>query len=287
MRIWALIVSAQCRRLTLTPVSVDIQWQSADIWAEQSPEKVFEGDSILLAVTGRVLGISNFTLSIEGVREQVAVKRRALDSRLGEILRRYCSAKRLPTLNDDEATALAVQEGLLCKHTAMFAVDIEVNPTNGMPQLVEVPEMIAVGSHGYGIACASQKSICRPEVARVSQPRRKPYAKSLVFNSDYVGIPTFVRRKIHVADKKESVKIIEVDIDYLDMPAFLRRKVNDGVKTWQSEINLEIAGRQGNIFDEKHPSSDLGNQLDIGFQHMLMAEGIGRRVFFFDLNSIV
>jgi len=151
----ARVISAQCRRLTLSPVTAEIEWQQTPEWAESAPEKMFVGDSVLLAVKGSELAIAGLTLGSEGIRQPMAVQRRELDAALGEVLRRYCSARRLPTLSDEAATALAVQEGLLCKHTAMVAVDAEKHATDGLPQLVEVPQMMAAGSHGYGSVRAS------------------------------------------------------------------------------------------------------------------------------------
>lgn len=146
----ALAISAQCRRMTLSPVTAEISWQQVPAWIEQSPVKMFVGDSVLLAVNGDALDLASLTLCSEGVRQQLDVQPRELDAQAGEVLRRYCSARRLPTLSDEEATALAVEEGLLCRHTAMVAVDSVKHETDGLPKLVEVPQMMAAGSHGYG-----------------------------------------------------------------------------------------------------------------------------------------
>jgi Ca-activated chloride channel family protein len=146
----ALVISAQCRRLTLAPVTAEISWQQAPAWVEQGPLKMFVGDSVLLAANGDALDLASLTLCSEGVRRQLDVQLRELDAQTGEVLRRYCSARRLPTLSDEAATALAVEEGLLCRHTAMVAVDSVKHETDGLPKLVEVPQMMAAGSHGYG-----------------------------------------------------------------------------------------------------------------------------------------
>jgi predicted aconitase with swiveling domain len=168
----AQVISAQCHRLTLSPVTAEIAWQQAPDWVEQGPAKMFVGDSVLLAAKGSELAIASLTLHSEGNQQQIAVARRELDGSLGDVLRRYCSARRLPALSDAEATALAVEEGLLCQYTAMVAVDQEKHATDGLPKLVEVPQMMAAGSHGYGSVCESAPdvpmSISMPMFMRMS-----------------------------------------------------------------------------------------------------------------------
>jgi Ca-activated chloride channel family protein len=151
----AQVISAQCRRLTLSPVTAEVTWQQAPDWVEQGSARMFVGDSVLLAAKGNDLAIASLTLHSEGNQQQITVARRELDGSLGDVLRRYCSARCLPTLSDEKATALAVEEGLLCQHTAMVAVDQEKHATDGLPKLVEVAQMMAAGSHGFGSVCES------------------------------------------------------------------------------------------------------------------------------------
>jgi hypothetical protein len=251
----AQVISAQCRRLTLSPVTADIQWQQAPEWAESAPEKMFVGDSVLLAVKGSELAISGLTLCSEGIRQQVAVQQRELDAALGEVLRRYCSARRLPTLSDEAATAVAVQEGLLCKHTAMVAVDAEKHATDGLPQLVEVPQMMAAGSHGYGSVRASSLPMMSMSVNMCSR-ESSSYEMSASYSSE------------------ESV---DLSADYLDIPLFLRRSAKDSEES-SVEAPAESSPVPAIQLDADWPvsaeKSTVPDELDLSVQLTLIAEFI-------------
>lgn len=152
----AAVIANQCRRLSLPPMKVTVSWATEPSWCEAPPDALFAGDTVLMGLEAARLDAPRIALVHGEQAHTLALVVRSVPARLADLLRRYVAARRLAALPDAEAQALAVREGLLCKHTAMIAVDAEKTGSDGMPALVQVPHMLAAGWGGMGSV-----AICR------------------------------------------------------------------------------------------------------------------------------
>ncbi|MCX9157788.1 VIT and VWA domain-containing protein [Niveibacterium sp. 24ML] len=153
----AAVIASQCRRLSLPRMTAHLAWDTEPLWCEAPPAALFAGDTVLLGLEATQLTAPRLELRHEECTRQLDVITRSVPEPFVDLLRRYTAARRLPTLLDAEAQALAVREGLLCRHTAMIAIDTEKTASDGLPALVEVPNMLAAGWGGLGsvVACRS------------------------------------------------------------------------------------------------------------------------------------
>lgn len=194
----AAVIASQCRRLSLPRMTAQLTWDTEPAWCEAPPTALFAGDTVLMGLEVARIEAPRLELRHGNHTQLLDVLTRTVPEPLAELLRRYVAARRLPTLSDAEAQALAVREGLLCRHTAMLAVDSEKTGSDGMPALVQVPNMLAAGWGGVGsvLACKSVAYVA-DACMDLSQPavirRSVSAAPGLHPGTSHTDVPSFLR----------------------------------------------------------------------------------------------
>lgn len=157
------------RRMRETPRHVaHIEWPAAPLWQAPLPAAVFAGDTLHL--------MAGFTAAPAGkVGVQIAGgagENTQLQGELGaavehDVLPRLAAAKRLASLDDEEAAALAERYQLASVHTSFVVVqvrDAEGRATE-LPELRAVPQMLAAGWGGAGVADLAESCLADPVAA--------------------------------------------------------------------------------------------------------------------------
>ncbi|WP_374605603.1 VIT domain-containing protein [Niveibacterium sp.] len=193
----AVVIASQCRRLALPRMTAHLAWNTEPAWCEAPPAALFAGDTVLMGLKVARIEAPRLELRHGDHTQLLDVVTRTVAEPLAGLLRRYVAARRLPTLPDAEAQALAVRERLLCGRTAMLAVDTEKTVSDGMPAVVQVPNMLAAGWGGVGtvLACRSVAYVA-DACMDLSQPaviRRSASARGLHPSTSHADVPSFLR----------------------------------------------------------------------------------------------
>jgi Ca-activated chloride channel family protein len=148
-------------------ISAEVQWPNKPLW--QSPKtisNVFAGDTLHLfaGFNEQPLGQASLKLALEDgqtVEQQITLQ---LQAEASQDLARIAVAHHIELMSSDksetQATALAVEYQLISKYTNFLIIEEraeEVKPTD-LPEVAQVPHMMAAGYGGTGRAYAPQIS---------------------------------------------------------------------------------------------------------------------------------
>ncbi|MCC7463246.1 MAG: VWA domain-containing protein [Gammaproteobacteria bacterium] len=136
-------------RLRATPMTLSaIDWSAAPVWSTDHASAAFSGDTlhrfagfatppagpITFSLTGPERAPSSFSLPI-------ASRMRSTD-----VLPRLAAARRLPSMPDKDAEALAVRYQLVSPHTSFVLVAERADKAAGLPDTIAVRHMLAAGA---------------------------------------------------------------------------------------------------------------------------------------------
>jgi hypothetical protein len=147
----------QMYRMRQPMASLSVDWGNVEPTHSVVPTTVFLGDSILFSALLPTLPaqlVASYVTNNTTVTLQTTPS--APPALLGQHLPRIVAWQQLATLNEQQATALAVKHQLVTQWTSMSAV-LErdaAEQTDGLPALVKVQQMAAAGYGGFGSAFA-------------------------------------------------------------------------------------------------------------------------------------
>jgi Ca-activated chloride channel family protein len=137
------------QRLRETPKRVSkVEWPVTPDWVAPVPAMVFSGDTLHLLAGFSTRPVGDLRVTISGA----ACGEMQLPCALSEpadlaILPRVAAARRLASLDDEEAGALAEQYQLVSRHTSFVVVQVraEGEKAETLPELKAVGQMLAAG----------------------------------------------------------------------------------------------------------------------------------------------
>lgn len=250
----AAVIASQCRRLSLPRMTAHLGWNTEPVWCEAPPAAMFAGDTVLMGLDAEQLEVPRLALRQGDRTWALDVVTRAVPEPLADLLRRYVAARRLPMLSDADAQALAVQEGLLCQHTAMIAVDPEKTASDGMPALVQVPNMLAAGWGGVGtvVACRAFAYVADASMD-LSQPaviRRSVSARGLHPGTSHTDVPSFLRPNARPTGLVEVLERIARHFDKAEAGSFDEARAElpwswlDVLEEWADQEQRDLDDQQ-------------------------------------------
>lgn len=150
------------KRLRSRPRSLTtVAWPTTPAWVAPLPTAVFPGDTLHLFAGFAAEPKTDTTLTVRDSAGQDTAILVATGSTLitGDLIPRLAAARRLSSLPDDEARALAVKYQLATEHTSFLVVAERADgeKAQDLPATVAVPHMLAAGWGGAGgVPCLAE-----------------------------------------------------------------------------------------------------------------------------------
>lgn len=175
------------KRLRSTPRTLgQVQWPTKPNWTAPNPSAVFPGDTLHLLAGFSVQPTGSVAMTIQDTAGQGTAIHLNLATHLtdGDLLPRLAAARRLASVDEDEALALAVKYQLATAHTSFVVVAerMDGEKATDLPTTVAVPHMLAAG---WGSSASVRQSMgafaglaaCMPMPAHRSngKPARPAY----------------------------------------------------------------------------------------------------------------
>jgi hypothetical protein len=129
-----------------------IAWGREPIWQSPMPLSIFDGETLHLFATFAEIPTQMPTLSWEADGKTETAVPETIAATGNHDIARLGAARRIETAAKKEALGLALKYQLVSDQTSLFLVylrDGEDKATE-LPEIHQVPQMMAQGSHGYG-----------------------------------------------------------------------------------------------------------------------------------------
>jgi Ca-activated chloride channel homolog len=205
------------KRLRSNPRSLGpVQWPARSEWTAPLPGAVFPGDTLhlLAGFTEQPKGSVVITVreaAGQGAAIHLGVAKHLTD---GDLLPRLAAARRISSLDEAAACAIAVKYQLACAHTSFVVVAERADgeQATDLPATVAVPHMLAAG---WGGSASVGEELCGSlDPADLSSAWR---------TTSRAGsrMPGAVMRSARTGDD-----------EYLEIPAFLRRPVDTALTSF-------------------------------------------------------
>ncbi len=170
---------ARMRLPAATALRVD--WGTEADW-QVLPERLFAGDGVLLAASVAALPPGPVTLhaTVAGGPVRMSAPVTVIAGEAATALRRHAAAQRLLRLDGDARRDFAVAQGLLCDATSCVIVDVlaDGEKVAGLPELRQVPHMLAAGHGGSPMAMACAAPMAAQERGRAAPASAAPLEAS-------------------------------------------------------------------------------------------------------------
>ncbi len=165
-----------------------IEWPDAPEWTSALPESVFAGDTVhVFAGFTRVIS-GDVKLAVAGSSGDIKVIASMINSSEVEIPR-LAAAERLSAVSEQEAVKLALEYQLLSRWTNYLVIAERDIKAEDLPELQQVPQMLAAGWGGTASIKFSRSS-------SYFSTRRAPLADAMIASGvDKYDIPAFLRRQ--------------------------------------------------------------------------------------------
>ncbi|EIC22829.1 VIT and vWA domain-containing protein [Thiorhodovibrio frisius] len=164
-------------RLRAPRASLTLEWPQAPHWSwPDRAAGLFAGDTLHRLAGFAALPEGELTLTTTGEddRQQTQCLRleAAPDFLPADVLPRLAAARRLDSLPEAEAKALALKHQLVSAYTHFVLRDVASEKASGLPELRQVPQMLAAGWGGLGDVCQAAAPImeCRQEMLSAREP---------------------------------------------------------------------------------------------------------------------
>lgn len=155
------------RQPHLGQISVD--WPSTPLWTTPLPKAAFAGDTVhVFAGFGQAID-GSVTLRTSMAGQTVTVPAPSIHS-ADHQLPRIAAASRLEDANRGQVLALALRYQLLSKWTSYLVVAEREAKADDLPQIHQVPQMLAAGWGGTGDIALIRKSMRMRETPPVALP---------------------------------------------------------------------------------------------------------------------
>ena len=172
------------QRLRETPKRVSkVEWPVTPDWVAPVPAMVFSGDTLHLLAGFSTRPVGDLRVTISGA----ACGEMQLPCAVSEpadlaILPRVAAARRLASLEDEEAGALAEQYQLVSRHTSFVVVQVRADGAKAetLPELKAVGQMLAAG---WGATSVFERTFS----VNPCSPAPRMSARTIVRSSDSFG----------------------------------------------------------------------------------------------------
>ncbi len=148
------------RRLREAPKRVAaVRWPVVPVWTLPLPAAVFSGDTLHLLAGFASAPVGEVTVTVTGARAGNIVLKGQLGAAGSDaVLPRLAAERRLPHLEEEEATALAERYQLPSAYTSFVVVQVRegAEKATALPKLAAVPQMLAAG---WGATGAAERSL--------------------------------------------------------------------------------------------------------------------------------
>lgn len=166
------------QRLRETPKYVTkVEWPVAPDWQAPVPAMVFSGDTLHLLAGFSTPPTGEVRVTISGAASgEVQLSCAVANPMSLDILPRVAAARRLTSLDEEEAATLAEQYQLVSRYTSFVVVKARAESEKAamLPELRAVGQMLAAGwgAVGYGVAYDEKFDLMAPDAWEVRQLRQ-------------------------------------------------------------------------------------------------------------------
>jgi len=136
-----------------------IDWGSEALWQSPLPLSIFDGETLHLFASFAELPTQKPALLWEADGKTESASPETVTATENRDLARLGAAERLPDVSKQEALDLALKYQLVSEQSSLFLAYLREgeDKVTELPQIHQVPQMMAAGSHGYGsvlMSCA-------------------------------------------------------------------------------------------------------------------------------------
>ena len=211
---------------------LSIAWGSEPLWQSSMPLSIFDGETLHLFAAFAETPTQLPTLSWEVDGKTESAMPAVITPTENRDITRLGTAKRMQTVSKQEALALALKYQLVSDQSSLFLIYLREGEDKvaDLPEIHQVPQMMAAGSHGYGtVSCfPAMSSRCAyacsfEEVEEVGGYRPQRMASK--------WLPAYVRKSRPVGHLKAPNDVIGTEDSVFDdvefeVPAFIRRQAD-------------------------------------------------------------
>jgi len=190
----AAVIVRMFRRMRVAQTNkLTIAWGSEPIWQSPLPLSIFDGETLHLFAAFAEAPTHMPTLSWEADGNIESAMPEAVTATENRDIARLGAAQRMSAVSKQDALALALQYQLVSDQTSLFLVYLRdgEDKVTELPEIHQVPQMMAAGSHGYGsvLGSACMKSFLpgRFHSCAVSEHLQSPTVLGF-------ELPAFIRR---------------------------------------------------------------------------------------------
>lgn len=205
------------QRLRETPKRVSkVEWPVTPDWVAPVPAMVFSGDTLHLLAGFSTRPVGDVRVTISGAaRGEMQLPCALSEPADLAILPRVAAARRLASLEDEEAGALAEQYQLVSRHTSFVVVQVRADGEKAetLPELKAVGQMLAAG---WGATSILERT----------------FSVNPCFSAPEMSQRTIVR-------STTSFDVCELDPSY-ETPAWMRRRSTDDTPPCSPEEALLV-----------------------------------------------
>lgn len=203
------------QRLRESPKRITkVEWPVTPDWEAPFPPMVFSGDTLHLMAgfTTRPVGIVHVTISGAGAGELTLPFAVSAPVDLA-VLPRLAAARRLPTLDEEKASALAEQHQLVSRYTSFVVVQVRAEGAKAerLPELRTVSQMMAAG--WGGVASVAVRTSC----LQVPASPRPPHASYTRYADDLCAPEPWFGDNDGLSGSDDSLDLMDLGLDLSDL----------------------------------------------------------------------
>ena len=168
-----------------------LDWGGQALWQSPLPLSIFDGETLHLFASFAELPTQKPTLWWEADGKTESASPETVTATENRDLARLGAAERLPALGPKEALAWALKYQLVSEQSSLFLVYLREgeDKVTELPEIHQVPQMMAAGSHGYGSVLGAGVMHCVASLLPLRMSPSNTFAKVIANTySDSTGI---------------------------------------------------------------------------------------------------
>lgn len=143
---------------------LSIEWGVEPVWQSPLPLSIFDGETLHLFATFAEVPTRTpkLTWAVDGKTEYAAPESVGLTE--NRDIARLAASRRMDAVSKQEALAIALKYQLVSRQTSLLLVYLREgeDKLTDLPEIYQVPQMMAAGSHGFGSVLAAAACCCMP-----------------------------------------------------------------------------------------------------------------------------
>jgi len=159
----AVIVRMFRRMRTSQTNKLSISWGSEPAWQSSLPASIFDGETLHLFASFTEAPMQVPTLSWKADGKINTATPEFITATENRDVARLGAAQRIKTASKQEALSIALKYQLVSDQSSLFLVYLRESEdkVTELPEIHQVPQMMAAGSHGYGSVVCDINEYCR------------------------------------------------------------------------------------------------------------------------------